>query len=117
MPQELPLLQAQAMAARTPFRAALSILVPEARAQTEADLRAQVAAQGRQFTKLEALYFGITPILPVAWFYACADCVFFNSEARTCAIVEGNIEPQAWCPLWVQNEGDKPFSWFARAFA
>ncbi len=99
-----------------PLRAALSLVCPEVRAQTEAALRDQVAAQGRPFTKLEAGYFGITPVLPAAWFYDCADCVFFKGDARTCDIVEGHIEPYGWCPLWVQRQDDPPFSWVARAF-
>ncbi len=100
--------------ATTPLMAALSIFVPEVRDQTEAELRALVARQGK-FTKLESFYFGVTPILPVAWFYGCSECAVYDPGARTCAFVEGRIEPYAWCPLFVPRKDDPPFSWLGRS--
>lgn len=35
---------------------------------------------------------------------ACANCVFYNEEAKQCQIVEGVIEPDAVCKLWVIPE-------------
>jgi hypothetical protein len=36
---------------------------------------------------------------------ACINCVFFNEEMNQCQIVEGEIEPDAVCKLWVIPEG------------
>ena len=30
----------------------------------------------------------------------CGNCAHFNAEENTCAVVEGDISPQAWCSLW-----------------
>lgn len=35
----------------------------------------------------------------------CGNCVFYLSSERRCAIVEGEILPQAVCKLWVIPEG------------
>jgi len=35
---------------------------------------------------------------------ACQNCVFYNEEAQQCQIVEGAIEPEAVCKLWVIPE-------------
>ena len=35
---------------------------------------------------------------------ACKNCVFYNEEAQQCQIVEGIIEPDAVCKLWVIPE-------------
>ncbi len=98
----------------TPLRAAVSIVVPEERDRTEQDLRAQVQQQGRKFTKVESFYIPVALLPPGVWFYECATCAVFEPGPRTCALVEGNIEPYAWCPLWVPRPDDPPFSWLAR---
>lgn len=35
----------------------------------------------------------------------CSNCVFYNELTRQCQIVEGDIEPEAVCKLWVIPEG------------
>jgi curli biogenesis system outer membrane secretion channel CsgG len=30
----------------------------------------------------------------------CDNCAHFNAQENTCAVVEGDISPQAWCSLW-----------------
>ena len=35
---------------------------------------------------------------------ACKNCVFYNEAAQQCQIVEGDIEPDAVCKLWVIPE-------------
>ena len=35
---------------------------------------------------------------------ACKNCVFFNEITNQCQIVEGAIEPEAVCKLWVIPE-------------
>jgi len=79
-----------------------------------AQLRSRVARDGK-FTKFQVLYFPVTPILPVAWFYHCADCVFYQKDNRTCELVQGGIAPLAWCGLWTNRQEDRPFSWVGRA--
>ena len=34
----------------------------------------------------------------------CSNCVFFSEEANQCMIVEGILEPEAICKLWVIPE-------------
>jgi hypothetical protein len=34
----------------------------------------------------------------------CEDCIFFNEEASQCIIVEGDIDPDGICKLWVIPE-------------
>lgn len=100
----------------TPLRQGLSLLNPEVRDESLTLIRARVGTDGK-FSKFEVFYFPITPIPPAAWFYDCADCVFYEPSTRGCEVVEGIIEPYAWCVLWVNNQDDKPFSWIGRAFS
>ena len=32
----------------------------------------------------------------------CGNCVHFSAEESACAVVEGEISPQAWCQIWTQ---------------
>lgn len=32
----------------------------------------------------------------------CGNCAHFNAAENACAVVEGEISPQAWCQLWTQ---------------
>ena len=34
----------------------------------------------------------------------CCNCVFYNEETEQCQIVEGTIEPEAICKLWIIPE-------------
>lgn len=34
----------------------------------------------------------------------CGNCIFFNEAANQCQIVEGKIEPNAVCKLWIIPE-------------
>ena len=31
---------------------------------------------------------------------SCANCVHFDADSQTCALVAGDISPQGWCSLW-----------------
>jgi hypothetical protein len=33
----------------------------------------------------------------------CADCQHFIAASNTCALVEGQISPEAWCSLWTRK--------------
>jgi hypothetical protein len=33
----------------------------------------------------------------------CSNCRFFVAENNTCEVVAGQISPQGWCKLWVQD--------------
>lgn len=33
----------------------------------------------------------------------CSTCMHFLAAYNTCALVEGQIEPQAWCILWAKQ--------------
>lgn len=108
----------QIMTLVTPLRLGLGLLDPEQSMDIQAQLRSRVAKEGK-FSKFQALYFPVTPILPLAWFYDCADCVFYQAAdfaaTRTCELVQGNIAPFAWCGLWTNLQEDRPFSWVGRA--
>ena len=104
----------QIMALVTPLRLGLGLLDPEQSMDIRAQLRSRLAREGK-FPKFQVLYLPVTPILPVAWYYDCADCVFYQAANRTCELVQGNIAPFAWCGLWTNLQEDRPFSWVGRA--
>jgi len=33
----------------------------------------------------------------------CADCMYFIAESNTCKLVEGQINPEGYCVLWVKK--------------
>lgn len=33
----------------------------------------------------------------------CAGCLHFIAESNTCKVVEGPINPQGWCTIWVKR--------------
>ena len=99
--------------ALTPLRNGLGVVKPEELVKLRRELRAQVASQGRKFSKLESLYLFFTPFPPGVWLYDCANCDFYKE--RTCEIVEGKISPAGWCGFWVSRVGDKPLSWVKEA--
>jgi hypothetical protein len=33
----------------------------------------------------------------------CSNCRFFVADSNTCEVVAGQISPQGWCKLWVQE--------------
>lgn len=33
----------------------------------------------------------------------CSNCMHFLAESNACTLVEGQIEPQAWCILWAKQ--------------
>ena len=112
MPPQQPI---PPIAAMTPLRNGVGLLFPETLVQLRQEFRGQVASQGRPFSKIESLYLPFTPFLPLAWAYDCGNCVFYQCQARTCEIVDGSIEPVAWCGFWVSRVEDPPFSWMVRA--
>lgn len=105
----------QVMALIAPLNVAAGLLNPEIVRQVRGQLRSRRLTQG-QFTKMEVFYMPVTLIPPAAYFYDCADCVFYRQSSKTCELVAGNIEPYAWCGLWINKEEDKPFSWLMRAW-
>lgn len=102
------------LAVMTPVRLALGLLTPGVSVDMIRELRTRVAREGK-FGKVSVIYTPVTPILPAAWFYDCADCTFYREQSRDCDIVKGNIEPYAWCGLWINRGEDLPFSWIERA--
>jgi hypothetical protein len=36
----------------------------------------------------------------------CYNCIFFNEEANQCIVVEGQIDPEGLCKLWVIPEDE-----------
>lgn len=106
----------QVMALLAPLNVAAGLFNPEIVNQVRAQLRGRRAAQG-QFLKAQVAFMPVTLILPAAYFYDCADCVFYRQSSKTCELVAGNIEPYAWCGLWLPRDGDRPFSWIGRAWA
>lgn len=35
----------------------------------------------------------------------CSNCMHFLADTSTCKLVEGQIDPQAWCILWAKQPG------------
>jgi hypothetical protein len=33
----------------------------------------------------------------------CSNCQHFIAESNTCAVVEGEVSPDGWCKLWVEE--------------
>ena len=106
----------QVMALLAPLNVGAGLLNPQIVNQVRAQLRGRRVTQG-QFLKVQVGYMPVTLILPAAYFYDCADCVFYRQSSKTCELVAGNIEPYAWCGLWLPRDGDKPFSWLLRAWS
>ncbi len=104
----------QVAAILAPLNVAAGIFNPEIVRQVRGQLRGRRVTQG-QFLKAQVFYLPVTLILPAAYFYDCASCTFYQQSTKTCELVAGNIEPQAWCGLWLPKEEDKPFSWLSRA--
>lgn len=104
----------QLLAIVTPFRLGLSLVDRDGALEMVTQLRNRVARDG-QFSKLQVFYMPVTLIPPAAWFYDCADCYFYLEGTRRCELVDGNIEPYAWCGLWLNRREDQPFSWLERA--
>jgi hypothetical protein len=36
----------------------------------------------------------------------CESCIFFNEDANQCILVEGQIDPEGLCKLWIIPESD-----------
>jgi hypothetical protein len=36
----------------------------------------------------------------------CKNCIFYNEEAAQCIVVQGNIDPEGLCKLWVIPEDE-----------
>jgi hypothetical protein len=105
----------QLMSILAPLNVGAGIFNPEIVRQVRGQLRGRRVTQG-QFVKTQVFFMPVTLILPAAYFYDCADCAFYQQSTKTCELVAGNIEPYAWCGLWLPQEEDKPFSWLARAW-
>lgn len=103
----------QVMAILAPLNVGAGLLNPEIVKQLRGQLRGRRVTQG-QFLKAQVLFMPVSLIMPAAYFYDCADCTFYRQSSKSCELVAGNIEPYAWCGLWLPKEGDQPFSWLAR---
>lgn len=99
----------------TPVNVAIGLLKPEIVQNIASQLRGRVLMQG-QFCKPQVAYLPVTLIPPAAYFYDCADCLFYRQSSRTCELIYGDIEPYAWCGLWLPKSNDQPFSWIGRAW-
>jgi hypothetical protein len=106
----------QVAAILVPLNVGAGLLNPQVVDNVRAQLRGRRVSQG-QFTKSQVLYAPVTPVLPAAYFYDCADCVFYRQASKTCELVSGNIEPYAWCGLWLPKDSDQPFSWLTRMWS
>ncbi len=104
----------QIVALSTPLKVAHSLVHPQVTQQTEVELRTRVASEGK-WSKLQVYYFPVTLIPPAAYFYECSICRFFKFDQRSCDLVQGLIEPYAWCAVWLPMAEDKPWSWIGRA--
>lgn len=111
--QEFSVLPPQIMALGAPLHVAFGLVNPETVNQVRVQLASRVKAEG-QFSKSQVFFQPVTLILPAAYFYDCADCSSYRQGNRTCQLVAGNIEPFAWCGLWLPRTNDKPFSWLSR---
>jgi len=105
----------QIMSLLAPLDVGRGLIDPDRVAQARQAIASRAFSQG-QFAKLEVFYMPVTLIPPGAYFYDCADCVFYRQASKTCQVVQGNIEPYAWCGLWLPKEGDQPFAWLTRAW-
>ena len=103
----------EVMSLVTPLNVAAGLFNPEITAQVRNQLKSRVLTKG-QFLKPQVAYLPVTLILPAAYFYDCADCALYRQSTKTCEVVAGNIEPYAWCGLWLPKAGDKPFTWLSR---
>ncbi|MCJ7663295.1 MAG: hypothetical protein MUO24_03540 [Desulfobacterales bacterium] len=103
----------QVMSILAPLNVGAGLLNPEIVKQVRGQLRGRRVAGG-QFLKAQVLYMPVSLIMPAAYVYDCAGCTFYRQSSKTCELVAGNIEPYAWCGLWLTQEGDQPFSWLAR---
>jgi hypothetical protein len=88
---------------------------PDIVKQVRGQLRGRKLTQG-QFQKTQVFYMPVTLLLPAAYFYDCSTCVFNQQATKTCELVAGNIEPYAWCGLWLPKDDDTPFSWLSKAW-
>ncbi len=105
----------QVMALLTPLNVAAGLLNPQMVKQIRGELLGRRIFQG-QYSKMMVGYLPVTLIPPAAYFYDCADCTFYRQSTKTCALVAGNIEPYAWCGLWLPKDDDKPFAWLTKAW-
>lgn len=87
--------------------------------------RATRAENGR-FNKTDVFYQPIAPP-PGVWDYRCRNCRFYQGQPGEeseglCEIVGHgedpfggrSISPEAWCALWLPEDGDEWFSWVKR---
>ena len=72
------------------------------------DINSRVSSEGK-FPKWQVIYMPFSPP-PVFWEYRCDKCRWWQPEGR-CRVVEGEIEPQGWCVIWMPPDGVKPFTW------
>ncbi|KKM62482.1 hypothetical protein LCGC14_1521220 [marine sediment metagenome] len=100
----------------TPLRIAQTLVNPQLRDSMALELRQRAREEG-QYSKFQVGYLPITPFPPAAFFYECSTCTFYNLKAKSCELVQGVIEPFAWCGLWINLSEDKPLSWIKRAVA
>lgn len=105
----------QVMSILAPLNVGAGLFNPETVSQLRGQLRGRRVTQG-QFLKAQVFYMPVSLIPPAAYFYDCAGCAFYRQSSKTCELVEGNIEPYAWCGLWLPQDDDNPFSWLARAW-
>jgi hypothetical protein len=82
------------------------------------ELQNQVEANG-QFEKSAAGYLPFSPP-PFFWDYKCAKCRFAYQlslslqgfkDNGSCQLVDGDIEHNAWCCLWMPPDDYATFSW------
>lgn len=106
----------QVMGMVAPLNVAAGLLNPDIVRDVRGQLRGRRAVQG-QFLKPQVFYLPVSLIPPGVYFYECSSCVFYRQSGKTCELVAGNIEPYAWCAIWLPKEGDRPFSWLARAWS
>lgn len=100
----------------TPFNVAAGLLSPDVITEARAGLRRRVIVKGK-LAKLQVAYMPLSLLPPGAYIYACSECSFFRQANKSCELVAGNIEPYAWCGLWLPQESDRPMAWVTRAFA
>lgn len=111
----------QYLAAVTPFHVAWSLQDPELIPAIRDVLLTRINQNGK-FGKFSVYYLPVTLLPPAAYFYECSTCTFYspnnpntNLGEKTCAIIDGIIEPYAWCGLWLPTLNDQPLLWLKQS--
>ena len=74
----------------------------------------EIVAEDGKLSQAMVRYSPVPVIPPVLWDYRCSECRVFEAPG-SCEWVEGDINEDGWCTLWVPPEQfERPFTWTTR---